>query len=62
MVAGNREHRRAEGPEQYRRSLELVATAAMREVAGRDDELRLGSLDEPCEREFCLPLLMCTRV
>ena len=36
--------------------------AAMREIAGRDDELRLEPLDEPRERLLDVPLLMCTHV
>ena len=62
VVAGNREHRRAQRSEQRRRPLELVAAAAMSEIAGRDNELRLRPLHEAGEGPLGLRLLMCTRV
>jgi hypothetical protein len=62
VVAGDREHRRAERTEQCRRPLELRPAAAVREIAGRDDELRLRPLHQPPERPLDAGILMCTRV
>jgi hypothetical protein len=62
VVSRNREHRRAERAEQGRRPLELLATASVSEIARRDDELRLRSLHESCERALDVRLLVCTRV
>jgi hypothetical protein len=46
VVPGYREHRRTERPEERRRRLELLAAAAVREIARRDDELRIEFLDD----------------
>jgi hypothetical protein len=62
VVAGNREHRRAKRSEQRRRPLELVATTAIREISGRDNELRLRPLDEARKGLLDLRFLMCTGV
>jgi hypothetical protein len=62
VVAGNREHRRAKRSEQRRRPLELVATTAIREIAGRDNELRLRPLDEARKGLLDLRFLVCTGV
>ena len=62
MVAGNRQHRRAKRSEQRRRPLELVATTAIREIAGRDNELRLRPLDEARKGLLGLRFLVCTGV
>jgi hypothetical protein len=42
--------------------LVLVAPAAVREVPRRDDQLRLGPLDESAQNPFDLPILACTRM
>jgi hypothetical protein len=62
MVSRNREHGRAERAEQGRRPLELLWAASVSEIARRDDELRLRSLHESCERPLDVRLLVCTRV
>jgi hypothetical protein len=64
VVSRNREHRRAERAEQGRRPLELLGAASMSEIARRDDELRLRSLHEPCERplDVRLPLCICVEI
>ena len=62
VVAGHGEHRRPERAQQVRRALELLSAPAMREIAGRDDQLRLEPFHEPRQRVLYFPLLMCTRV
>jgi hypothetical protein len=46
VVAGNGEERASEVPEERRRAVVLSAPAAVREVAARDDELRVEPLDQ----------------
>jgi hypothetical protein len=62
VVAGHREYRRPERPQEVRRPLELLPPPAMGEIAGGDDELGLEALHEPSESAFYFPLLMCTCV
>ena len=47
---GHDEKRRAEAAEEARRVVVLARAAEVREVAGRDHELRLDALDERAER------------
>ena len=51
-----------EGAEEPGGPLVLVAAAAVGEIAGRDDQLRLEALDEPRERPLDRGVLRCTRV
>ena len=46
MVAGHREQRQADGSEEPTRPLELLGLAAVGQVAGGQQELRLGACDE----------------
>ena len=62
MVSGHGEHRGAERAEEARRVLVLLAPAAIREIAGRDDERRLDPAHERGERRLDLWSLVCTRV
>jgi hypothetical protein len=62
VIARHREHGWAERTEQLRRALELLEAPAMREIAGRDDQLRLDPLDEPRERTPSFRILVCTDV
>jgi hypothetical protein len=58
VVSRNRQNGWPEPPEESGGPLELVTPPAMREVARRDHELRLGTLDEPCERRRHVDVLM----
>jgi hypothetical protein len=62
VVPGYREHRRPERPEKARRALVLVATSAVREVPGRDDQLRPDMVDQRGESALDIRVLACTRV
>ena len=62
MVARHRDHRPLEREQQSARALVLGAAAAVREVAGRDDELGRDPVDECRQRLLDLRVLVCTRV
>lgn len=62
MIPGHREQGRPERAQQLRRLFELLPAPSMREIAGRDDELRLDPLDEPRERAPGFRILVCTDV
>ena len=50
MVSRDREHGPAEPFQERGRALVLIGEAPMGQVAARDDELRLGPLDQPRQR------------
>ena len=58
VVSRHREHGRPEPTEESRGLLELRPSPAMREIARRDDELRLDPLDEAREGRRCLEVLV----
>lgn len=62
VVPGNRENGRAEAPQEGGGVLVLVPAAPMREVPGRDDQLRVEPRDEVPERRLDRVLVACADV
>ena len=62
VVPRHRQHRRAERDEEAVGAVVLLRPAAMREVAGGDDQLRLQARDERRERRLDLRILLLPHV
>ena len=62
MVTGDHEQGQAEAAEERSRALVLFAPAAMGQVAARDDQLDLDSLEQVRDRLFDAGVLVRTRV
>ena len=62
MISGDGEEGQPEAAEEARRPLVLVTTAAVRQIAARDDQLRPRALDQAGERLLDVRILACARV
>ena len=62
VVPGHCEHRRPERSQQLRCAFELLAPAAVCQIARRDDKLRLHLLDQARQPPLDFPLVMTAHV